>query len=160
MSAAQMTRSLYQVVRIELDLHKWLESEKAGKDKGEEAIRDWVKHHWDRFLRVCWLEHIEGKVFWTELGQENFGICRQDFEHDWLAGEIVELFKRGGNDGENLGILMIAEDLGWPKDHVFYVLETIDINSYRLVRQIQERLIVEFRLARDEYFYGAFGLTG
>lgn len=148
MSAAQLTRSVHQVVRRELDVHKWLESEKAGMDLGEQAIRDWVQHYWDRFLRDCWLEHILGKVLWTELGKDNFGICRQQFEEDPLAEEIVELFKKGGNEGENLGIIMLAQDLGWPMEHVFDILHTIDINSYRMVRQVQERVIHEYALSR------------
>jgi hypothetical protein len=146
MSAAQLTltQSVQQVVRLKLDLHKWLESEKAGMDLGEQAIRDWVQHYWDRFLRECWLEHVLGKVHWKELGTCNFAICKKQFEEDSLAEEIVELFRCGGNEGENLGIIMRAQEYGWPMEHVFEVLVTIDINSYRMVRQVQESLITEF----------------
>ena len=28
--------------RAEIQRHKWIESEKAGRDLGEEAVRDWI----------------------------------------------------------------------------------------------------------------------
>jgi len=148
MCSALLTLSVHQVVRRELDLHKWLESEKAGMDLGEDAIRDWVQRYWDKFLRECWLEHLLGKVHWTELGGDNFGICQQQFEEDPLAEEILRLFRLGGNEGENLGIIMRARDLGWPIEDVFDILHTLDINSYRLVRQVQERVVRDYALAR------------
>src|SRR4051794_12760413 len=40
--------------------YKWIESEKAGYDLGEDAIRRWVKCHWWGFLRARWLEHLQG----------------------------------------------------------------------------------------------------
>lgn len=149
MSTVFLTLSVHQVVRRELALHKWLESEKAGMDLGEEAIRDWVQRFWDKFLRGCWTQHILGEVHWVELGAENFGICKYEFEEDPLAEEILRLFLQGGNVGENLGIIMRAQDLGWPMEEVFDILHTIDINSYRLVRQVQECVIREYALARQ-----------
>ena len=40
---------------------KWIESERAGKDLGEAAIRAWVKQHWWGFLRARWVEHLQGR---------------------------------------------------------------------------------------------------
>src|SRR3954447_22643925 len=37
--------------------YKWIESEKAGRDLGDSAIRRWVHEHWNGFLRARWLEH-------------------------------------------------------------------------------------------------------
>lgn len=144
MTTAHLPLSVHQVVKRELDLHKWFESEKAGMDVGEHAFRDWMQRFWDKFLRRRWLEHILGQVHWKELGAENFGICEHEFDNDPLAQVIVQLFIEGGNEGENLGIIMRAQDRGWPMEHVFEILHTIDINTYRMVRQIQERLIQEF----------------
>ena len=42
--------------------HKWIESEKAGRDLGESAIRCWVREHWNGFLRARWLEHLQGRT--------------------------------------------------------------------------------------------------
>ena len=47
--------------------YKWIESEKAGHDLGEVAIRRWVKDHWWGYLRARWLEHLQGRRFWVEL---------------------------------------------------------------------------------------------
>lgn len=33
----------------EIERHKWIESEKAGKDLGHFAILDWIKNHAARF---------------------------------------------------------------------------------------------------------------
>nr|MBA3544497.1 hypothetical protein [Chthoniobacterales bacterium] len=53
--------------REEVLKHKWIESEKAGHDLGEAAIRRWVQFHWWGYLRARWLEHLQGKRFWFEL---------------------------------------------------------------------------------------------
>lgn len=33
----------------EIERHKWIASEKAGRDLGDRAIFDWVEHHADAF---------------------------------------------------------------------------------------------------------------
>ena len=36
----------------EIQKHKWIESEKAGKDLGDRAVLDWIRHHaaeWRRY---------------------------------------------------------------------------------------------------------------
>jgi len=40
----------------EIDRHKWIESQKAGRDLGEEAVFDWVMKYADDFRRYI----IEG----------------------------------------------------------------------------------------------------
>jgi hypothetical protein len=42
--------------------HKWIESEKAGKDLGQEAVVDWVK----KFAKVHRKEFIENKLIQAE----------------------------------------------------------------------------------------------
>lgn len=37
----------------EIEIHKWLESEKAHRDLGEEAVKDWIEKHAAEF-RECW----------------------------------------------------------------------------------------------------------
>jgi len=34
---------------IEIERHKWIESEKAGRDLGFEAVIDWILKYADRF---------------------------------------------------------------------------------------------------------------
>src|SRR3954453_3202788 len=56
--------SIYEDCEREADRFKWIESEKAGRDLGEHAIRHWVRQHWSGYLRARWLEHLQGKTFW------------------------------------------------------------------------------------------------
>ncbi len=38
-----------ELQRREIDRHKWIESEKAGKDLGMEAAIDWILNYADKF---------------------------------------------------------------------------------------------------------------
>jgi len=38
----------------EIERHKWLESEKAGRDLGYEAAIDWILHYADLFSHHYW----------------------------------------------------------------------------------------------------------
>ena len=68
--------------------YKWIESERAGHDLGESAIRRWVQCHWWGFLRARWLEHLQGKRFWVELDRGDFGLLQRRFhEQAVLLGE-------------------------------------------------------------------------
>src|SRR5262249_48834436 len=58
--------SIYFECKLEEQRHKWIESEKAGYDLGDLAIRQWALCHWQGFVRARWLEHLEGKRFWVE----------------------------------------------------------------------------------------------
>src|SRR5438874_909184 len=54
-SQAPLNRhSVYAEAEREADVFKWLESERAGRDLGEEALRRWARQHWSPFLRACW----------------------------------------------------------------------------------------------------------
>ena len=66
--------SLHQCAEEEALQFKWIESQKAGHDLGETAIRAWIGQHWRGFLRHRWLEHLQGKTFWIELEQQDFGL--------------------------------------------------------------------------------------
>ena len=128
--ATEPEHSLIQAIATEVIRHKWIESEKAGSDLGQAAIADWV-------------EHLLGEVFWYELEHTSFGSYRRIFEGHPLAVQIINLYKSGGPNGENLGIIQLAQDQGWPMTEVFQILEILNINSRRMECQFQERLIVE-----------------
>ena len=57
---------------------------------GEWAIRCWVRHHWNGFLREKWLEHLEGRTFWIELDHDDFGLLQRAFRDSELIGEILD----------------------------------------------------------------------
>lgn len=110
--------------------YKWIESEKAGRDLGDTAIRRWVQQHWCGYLRARWLEHLEGKTFWVELDRGDFGLLQRRFEDNTLLlDRILDRFKAGQ---ENLDVILWAQDWGIPMHSVLHILEVLDINSRRL----------------------------
>ena len=86
---------------------KWIESEKAGCDLGEAAIRRWVQCHWWGYLRARWLEHLQGKRFWVELDRGDFGLLQRKFhDNTLLLDRILDRLKAGQ---ENLDIICWAQ---------------------------------------------------
>jgi hypothetical protein len=125
--------SVYVECEKEAAQFKWIESEKAGRDLGEAAIRRWVKDHWWGYLRARWLEHLQGKRFWLELDRGDFGLLDRSFhDHSLLLDRILDRVKTGQ---ENLDIILWAFDWGINMEHVLHVLEALDINSRRLAHR-------------------------
>ncbi len=123
-------RSVYDDCRVEEDRFKWIESEKAGRDLGEDAIHRWVKEHWNGYLRARWVEHLQGKCFWIELDRDDFGLLHRKFQDQrQLLDAILDRLKDGQ---ENLGILRWSTDCQIPSETVIDILEALDINSRRL----------------------------
>jgi hypothetical protein len=116
---------------------KWIESERAGRDLGEWAIREWVKAHWCSFLRARWLEHLYGRVYWIELDHNDFGVLLQKYQDSLLLPLILDRLKAGQ---ENLNVLNWAIDSDLPMDEVIEILETLDINSRRIECRFATRL--------------------
>jgi hypothetical protein len=112
---------------------KWIESEKAGHDLGEEAIRRWVRNHWWGYLRARWLEHLQGRRFWVELDRGDFGLLLRRFhDNELLLDRILDRLKEGR---ENLDIINWALDWRLPLAQVRDILEALDINSRRLAHR-------------------------
>lgn len=122
--------SVYAESEKEALRFKWIESEKAGCDLGEAAIRKWVKEHWWGYLRARWLEHLQGKRFWVELDRGDFGLLQREFnEHTLLLDRILDRLKAGQ---ENLDVILWALDWKIEVNLVLRILEALDINSRRL----------------------------
>lgn len=125
--------SVYEESDREAEQYKWIESEKAGHDLGEAAIRSWVKKHWWGYLRARWIEHLQGQRFWMELDRGDFGLLKNTFhENTLLLDRILDRIKAGQ---ENLDIILWA--LGWniPLNDVRDILSALDINSRRLAHK-------------------------
>ena len=128
--------SLYVEGEQEALRFKWIESEKAGCDLGEAAIRKWVKDHWWGYLRARWIEHLQGKTFWMELDRGDFGLLQRRFqEKALLLDRILDRLKAGQ---ENLHIILWAQDFRIPLDSVLEILEALDINSRRLACKFEK----------------------
>jgi hypothetical protein len=129
--------SVYTDCEQEALRYKWIESEKAGKDLGEAALRQWVKCHWWGYLRARWMEHLQGTRFWVELDRGDFGLLQRLFEDDpLLLDRILDRIKLGW---ENLDVIIWAQDWGLPLPRVLKILESLDINSRRLAHRFEPR---------------------
>ena len=127
--------SVYAECQKEIELFKWCESEKAGDDMGEVAVRKWVKQHWWGYLRARWLEHLQGKKFWVELDRGDFGLLQRRFQdQSLLLDRILDRLKSGQ---ENLDIILWALNWGIKFEPVCEILEALDINSRRLAHQFE-----------------------
>jgi hypothetical protein len=121
--------SVHHYGEEEAQRYKWIESEKAGRDLGESAIRCWVREHWNGFLRERWLEHLQGRNFWIELDHNDFGLLQREFQDSALIDDVLTMLKAGQ---ENLNVLNWAIDLDLPMEEVFEILTMLDINSRRI----------------------------
>jgi hypothetical protein len=127
--------SVYADCEREAQRYKWIESEKAGCDLGEDAIRRWVKEHWWGYLRARWLEHLQGRRFWVELDRGDFGLLLREFrDSDLLLDRILDRLKAGQ---ENLHIILWAHQWNIPVGPVLNVLRALDINSRRLAHRFE-----------------------
>jgi hypothetical protein len=125
--------SVYVDCELEAERFKWIESEKAGCDLGEEAIRRWVRDHWWGYLRARWLEHLQGRRFWVELDRGDFGLLHSQFlDNAVLLDRILDRLKAGQ---ENLQIILWAIEWSIPVEPVLKILKALDINSRRLAHR-------------------------
>jgi CheY-like chemotaxis protein len=141
-------KTIFEEATREAHRHKWIESEKAGRDIGDGAIRDWHKMYWRTFCRERWIEHLQGEKFWIELDNNDFGMLNSRFHSNHeLVDRIVERLKRGG---ENLDVIQWAAEEGHDVKEVIEVLKTLNINSRRLdpAIEINEEEFVEGIKAR------------
>lgn len=133
--------SVHAEGHVEAQRHKWIESEKAGRDLGEAAIRAWVQCHWNGFLRARWIEHLEGRTFWIELDHDDFGLLQREFQGSLIFDEILWHLKCGW---ENLDVILWARRRMLPMDEVLAILEQLDINSRRIEFALENRLSQSF----------------
>jgi hypothetical protein len=110
--------------------HKWIASEKAGRDLGSHAIHCWVRDHWHGFLRAKWVEHLQGAKCWEEFGNVDFGLCQREFRD--LPLLLDRILDRIFSGQENLDILQWALSWNLPIEDVIGILERLDINRRRL----------------------------
>jgi hypothetical protein len=129
-------RSIYADCEAEAAKFKWIESEKAGRDLGDPAIKRWVQDHWWGYLRAKWLEHLQGKCFWIELDRGDYGLLVRAFQDQrTLLDQILDRLKDGQ---ENLDVIVWAHQQRIAIEPVIQILEALDINSRRLVHRFDQ----------------------
>lgn len=122
--------SIYDASEAEIMKFKWIESQRAGRDLGEDAVRQWVVLHWSGFLRARWIEHLQGVRFWCELDSHDFNLVnREPPEVAVKLNQIVEQLKHGA---EILNILVWAHDTGETRGLIVQLLDKLQVNSKRL----------------------------
>jgi hypothetical protein len=127
--------SVYADCEREAARFKWIESEKAGCDLGDEAIKRWVREHWSGYLRSRWLEHLQGRKFWVELDRGDYGLLQREFNDSTvLLDRILDRLKSGQ---ENLQVILWAFEWNIPIDPVLQILRALDINSRRLAHRFE-----------------------
>lgn len=127
---ATIQERLMELAWREAEKHKWIESEKAGRDLGEAAIHDWSRKHFRRWCRDRWIEHLAGERYWIELDRADFGLLKREFHPNaQLVALIVLRIKSGG---ENLDILNWVMESGESLRDALEILRLLDINSRRL----------------------------
>ncbi len=124
-----MPESLMGAAYAEADRYKWIVSEKLGYDAGPAAIDEWFQKYWRGFVRARMVEHVLGMKYYTEFGDECFGVAErlrpvQPELVDWL----IEQLQTGA---ENLDILIRAQDRNLPRNELFAILAVVDVNAWR-----------------------------
>lgn len=110
--------------------HKWIESQKQGRDLGDQALKDWFRKHWLPFCRIKRLEHVEGQQRWEEFAEHEFGqIYELILDGDLLLDCILDRMEHGL---DNLEIINWALAWAMPMERVVDLLLMIDINRARL----------------------------
>lgn len=121
-------RSLYEYAAQEADRHKWLVSERLGRDGGWRAWSEWWEMYWPAFCRHRRLEHLRGEARWKEFEDDAFG----RFYDLLLAGDLLldRILDRVAEGWENLEFACWVQEWGLPRDRVVQILEVVNINMF------------------------------
>jgi hypothetical protein len=110
--------------------HKWWESERAGRDVGLDAVREWTRAHWLRFYRYRFVQHLRGEAYFREFHPRTFAVVNGYVQ---CPRELLEAILNQVRDGaENLDIIRWAHNRTLAAEPLLSILEAIDINRQRL----------------------------
>jgi hypothetical protein len=122
--------SVYREAEKEIKVHRWVESEQAGRDLGVEAEVGWSKSYWLRFYRHHFVRHLRGEAFFEEFDPASFGIVNGRLAADRQL--LERILDRVAEGDENLTLIRWAHDHTLPMDQVLEILEAVNINSQKL----------------------------
>ncbi len=139
--------SVYANLEHEALSYMVIESEKAGCNLKDEALRQWVRLHWRDYLRTRLVEHLRGRRFWIELDRGDFGLLQQRFlDHSLLVDRVLDRLQAGQ---ENLDIVRWAIEWGIPTTPLVEILEALDLNSPRLAPPLDRLTLPRVRIDAD-----------
>lgn len=142
-SCQTWVQSFKPLLLEEILKHKWLVSESAQCDLGDQAIADWFERYWWKFCRGRRLEHVEGKLCWREFRDADFALLRailriaDEGGLRELRAQLEEILDRMKGKWtpihDNFEIMMWAlGETGINLQRVHELLLLIDIDSARL----------------------------
>lgn len=115
-----------------MDRHKWIESEKSGRDVGVLALRDWIDRYWTGHVRARLMEHLYGWRCWGAFDEPDFGLLTRTTVEYYVARDVLHgVASILGNGGENLDVIAWATEDGHDLNAIIWLLERIDINAKR-----------------------------
>jgi hypothetical protein len=126
-------KSVYADARCEAEKHKWIESERLGRDLGQKAIEDWYCNFWGRFCRACRLEHLFGAQKWVEFAEDEFGRIRPFLTPG--PSPLYQLIERFEQGWENLHFMLWVHESCQSRDEIERIIDLLaimDINIARL----------------------------
>jgi len=121
---------VYEEAERAIQEYKWIESEKAGRDLGVDAKRDWIENHWNAFYRSRLVQHLRGEAFFDEFDTQCFAILPGRFED--VTGLLDVVLERIREGAENLDLLRWGYQEHLPHTQLLEVLIAADINGHRL----------------------------
>lgn len=117
-------RSIYRAASAEIKRF-----DKRNSGKYDNAHEEWNRKHWWGWARKRWLEHLRGKVYWIELGDNDFNVVgRALLPNGTLLEEILGKLYRGE---ENLDIINWAVGADGDMTDVLEILGKLDLNKRR-----------------------------
>ncbi|MBL4885553.1 MAG: hypothetical protein JKY95_13605 [Planctomycetaceae bacterium] len=121
--------SLHAISIEEACRHKWIESEKQGRDLGHEAIRQWYCEHWLKYCRSKRIEHVIGCQAWQEFEDGPSSLILALLQsNDLLVQLIVDRLSQGW---ENLDVIVWGITWGLPMERIQEILLELNINCAR-----------------------------
>jgi hypothetical protein len=136
-AGAVLELSVYSEARKAQAEHKWLASEQAGYDLGDQAVHEWTRSHWLKFYRWRFVQHVRGQFLFCEFHPKTFGVIHRGVNAPReLLDTILDMVCEGA---ENWPLIWWALERQHPIDQVVEILDALDINSQRLAPPAEAR---------------------
>lgn len=115
-----------------MDRHKWIDSERVGRDLGCKAYLDWVDRYWKGWVRSRLIEHLYGWRCWSAFDPRQYGLlARSSVEHHIPSATLRIMATILAEGGENLDVITWAMHQGEPLEPLLWLLDRIDVNANR-----------------------------